>query len=80
MAADRSAAEGQIVAAGSLPVRVPLWLIAMITFSGTLAMHIFVPALPLAALDFGTSPASLQLTISVQAPTVQVGNPAMPSS
>ena len=25
---------------------VPLWLLTVITFSGTLAMHIFVPALP----------------------------------
>ena len=24
----------------------PLWLLALITFSGTLAMHMFVPALP----------------------------------
>ncbi len=42
----------------------PLWLLALITFSGTLAMHVFVPALPLAALDLGASAGSLQLTIS----------------
>ncbi len=42
----------------------PLWLLAMITFSGTLAMHVFVPALPRAAHDLGASAGSLQLTIS----------------
>jgi DHA1 family bicyclomycin/chloramphenicol resistance-like MFS transporter len=42
----------------------PLWLLAMITLSGTLAMHIFVPALPLAARDLGASAASTQLTLS----------------
>lgn len=42
----------------------PLWLLALITFSGTFAMHVFVPALPLAARDLGASAGSLQLTIS----------------
>ena len=42
----------------------PLWLLALITFSGTLAMHVFVPALPQAAADLGTSSGSMQLTIS----------------
>ncbi|WP_315926598.1 multidrug effflux MFS transporter [Mesorhizobium sp. SP-1A] len=42
----------------------PLWLLAMITLSGTLAMHIFVPALPLAARDLGASAAATQLTLS----------------
>ena len=45
--------------------RAPLWLLALITFSGTLAMHMFVPALPLAALDLDASPGAMQLTISV---------------
>jgi MFS transporter, DHA1 family, multidrug resistance protein len=44
--------------------RAPLWLLALITFSGTMAMHIFVPALPFAAADLGTSAASTQLTLS----------------
>jgi MFS transporter, DHA1 family, multidrug resistance protein len=43
----------------------PLWLLAMITFSGTLAMHIFVPALPAAARDLGASVAAMQMTMSV---------------
>lgn len=47
------------------PVRpAPLWLLALITFSGTLAMHVFVPALPRAAQDLGASAGSMQLTIS----------------
>jgi DHA1 family bicyclomycin/chloramphenicol resistance-like MFS transporter len=43
----------------------PLWLLALLTFSGTLAMHIFVPALPSAAVDLGASTAALQMTVSV---------------
>ena len=45
--------------------RVPLWLLALFTFSGTLAMHIFVPALPYAAEGLRASPASMQLTVSL---------------
>lgn len=48
----------------SLP-SAPLWLLGLITFSGTLAMHIFVPALPDAARDLGASSAAIQLTMSV---------------
>ena len=44
---------------------VPLWLLALFTFSGTLAMHIFVPALPYAAEGLRASVASTQLTISL---------------
>jgi len=51
--------------AGLLKPRAPLWLLASVTFSGTLAMHIFVPALPLAATDLAASPGAMQLTISV---------------
>ena len=40
---------------GSRAVSAPLWLLTLITFSGTLAMHIFVPALPEAARDLGAS-------------------------
>jgi len=43
----------------------PLWLLALLTFSGTLAMHIFVPALPAAAADLGASTAALEMTVSV---------------
>jgi DHA1 family bicyclomycin/chloramphenicol resistance-like MFS transporter len=53
--------------------RAPLWLLALITFSGTLAMHIFVPALPLAVTDLGASAGSLQLTISFYIVGLAVG-------
>jgi DHA1 family bicyclomycin/chloramphenicol resistance-like MFS transporter len=43
----------------------PIWLLGLITFSGTLAMHIFVPALPTAAHDLGASSAAIQLSMSV---------------
>jgi DHA1 family bicyclomycin/chloramphenicol resistance-like MFS transporter len=44
---------------------VPLWMLALFAFSGTLGMHIFVPALPIAADDLHASPGALQLTISL---------------
>ena len=34
------------------PKVVPLWFLAILTLSGTLAIHIFVPVLPLVARDF----------------------------
>jgi DHA1 family bicyclomycin/chloramphenicol resistance-like MFS transporter len=43
----------------------PLWLLVLITFSGTLAMHMFVPALPDAARDLHATPAVMQMTISL---------------
>ncbi|MGD9510471.1 MAG: Bcr/CflA family efflux MFS transporter [Geminicoccaceae bacterium] len=43
----------------------PLWLLAMITFSGTLAMHVFVPALPAAAADLDAGVATMQMTVSL---------------
>jgi DHA1 family bicyclomycin/chloramphenicol resistance-like MFS transporter len=50
----------------SVPARqAPLWLLSLITFSGTLAMHIFVPALPEAARDLGASTGAMQITMSV---------------
>ncbi|MGD9804168.1 MAG: multidrug effflux MFS transporter [Hyphomicrobiaceae bacterium] len=42
----------------------PLWLLALVTLSGTLALHIFVPALQLAGRDFGASASTMQLTLS----------------
>jgi DHA1 family bicyclomycin/chloramphenicol resistance-like MFS transporter len=52
-------------AAGQPSRPAPLWLLALLTFSGTLAMHVFVPALPIAAVDLGAAPGSMQLTISL---------------
>ena len=49
----------------TFPSPPPLWLLALLTFSGTLAMHMFVPALPTAAAALMTTPAALQGTISL---------------
>jgi len=46
-------------------VSAPLWLLTLITFSGTFAMHMFVPALPEAARSLGASIGEMQLTMSV---------------
>ena len=54
-------------------VSAPLWLLTLITFSGTLAMHIFVPALPEAARDLGASVGGMQLTVSVYILGLAVG-------
>lgn len=51
----------------------PLWLLTLITFSGTLAMHIFVPALPDAALDLRASIGGMQMTMSVYILGLAVG-------
>jgi MFS transporter, DHA1 family, multidrug resistance protein len=45
--------------------RAPLWLLALLSFSGTLAMHIFAPALPVAAADLAASIPAMQMTISL---------------
>lgn len=45
--------------------KAPIWLLVLITISGTLAMHMFVPALPSAARTFGVSTTAMQLTITV---------------
>src|SRR5471032_975798 len=51
----------------------PLWLLTLITFSGTLAMHIFVPALPEAAQELGATVGEMQLTMSVYIAGLAVG-------
>jgi DHA1 family bicyclomycin/chloramphenicol resistance-like MFS transporter len=53
--------------------KVPLWLLALFTFSGTLAMHIFVPALPYAADSLAANKASVQLTISLYIGGLAIG-------
>ena len=54
-------------------VRTPLWLLALITLSGTLAMHIFVPALPVAAKALGAPTHATQLTLSTYIVGLAVG-------
>ncbi|MBY4897162.1 multidrug effflux MFS transporter [Cupriavidus sp. AU9028] len=41
-----------------------MWLLVLVTLSGTMAMHIFVPALPLAGTDLHATPAGMQQTIT----------------
>jgi len=48
-----------------MTMRAPLWLLVLVTFSGTMAMHIFVPALPVAGAALGASAASMQQTITL---------------
>ncbi|MBO1076671.1 multidrug effflux MFS transporter [Roseomonas marmotae] len=57
-------AEATEVPAAPRP-HVPLWLLALLTFSGTVAMHIFVPALPSAGRDLGASAGAMQMTVSL---------------
>jgi DHA1 family bicyclomycin/chloramphenicol resistance-like MFS transporter len=42
-----------------------MWLLVLITISGTMAMHMFVPALPDAARSLGTTPGQMQMAISI---------------
>ena len=53
--------------------RPKLWLLALITLTGTLALHIFVPALPAAARDLGVSASAAQLTLSAYIVGLAVG-------
>ena len=53
--------------------KVPLWLLVMVTLAGTLAMHMFVPALPDAARALGSTSAHMQLTITVYVIGLGVG-------
>jgi MFS transporter, DHA1 family, multidrug resistance protein len=55
------------------PRTVPLWLLGLFTFCGTVGMHIFVPALPAAAKDLHATPAALELTISLYILGLAVG-------
>jgi MFS transporter, DHA1 family, multidrug resistance protein len=47
------------------PSSAPLWLLALFTLSGTLGMHIFVPALPIAGRDLGAGVGIMQWTVSL---------------
>ena len=45
--------------------RAPLALLIAVTMTGTVALHVFVPALSTAAADLRTTPAAMQLTITL---------------
>lgn len=51
----------------------PLWFLAILTLSGTLAIHIFVPVLPVVAQDFRVNLPTVQLTISVYVIGLAIG-------
>ena len=51
----------------------PLWLLVLVTTSGTLGIHIFVPALPQAGAEFGVGNGAMQLTISLYILGLAVG-------
>ena len=46
-------------------VQAPLWVLVLVTLSGTMAMHIFVPALPVAGEALGAAPSGMQQTITL---------------
>ncbi|HEY8611355.1 MAG TPA: MFS transporter [Roseomonas sp.] len=54
---------------------VPLWLLALITFSGTVGMYVFVPALPSAAADLGATTGAMQMTVSLYVLGLALGQP-----
>jgi MFS transporter, DHA1 family, multidrug resistance protein len=56
-----------------LLTRPPLWLLVPITIAASIGMHLFAPALPAAAAEFGVSAARMQMAISVYLLTVGVG-------
>ncbi|QHE88971.1 multidrug effflux MFS transporter [Hydrogenophaga sp. BPS33] len=50
-----------------------MWLLVLVTLSGTMAMHIFVPALTLAGQALGASASSMQQTITLYMVGLAVG-------
>ncbi|WP_295038944.1 multidrug effflux MFS transporter [Salinicola sp.] len=58
----RPASPTEMTTAPAVPA---LWMLVMITLAGTLAMHIFVPALPIAGEALHADNAQMQLTISL---------------
>ena len=54
---------------------VPLWMLALITFSGTVGMYVFVPALPAAAASLGATTGAMQLTVSLYVLGLALGQP-----
>lgn len=46
-------------------IRLPLWLLVLITTSGTFGIHVFVPALPQAGAALEAPPALMSMTISL---------------
>jgi DHA1 family bicyclomycin/chloramphenicol resistance-like MFS transporter len=53
--------------------QVPLWLLGLIALGAIMTAHIFIPALPLAAIDLASTPRAMQLTVSVYIAGLAVG-------
>lgn len=51
----------------------PLWLLVALAYTGTLAMHMFVPALPFAANELGVGSAEIQLSLTIYILGLAVG-------
>lgn len=47
------------------PAAPPLWLLVLITISGTVSMHMFAPSLPQVATELHASIAQVQMTVTV---------------
>lgn len=47
-----------------VPPPVRIWVLTLLVFSGTLAMHVFVPALPMVARDLNAGTAAVQQTVT----------------
>ncbi|RYY81785.1 MAG: MFS transporter, partial [Comamonadaceae bacterium] len=60
-------------AAGGMPPAPALWLLVLVTLTGTMAMHMFVPALPDAARSLGSGPGPMQMTIGIYMVGLAVG-------
>lgn len=50
---------------GAAKIRLPLWLLVLITTSGTFGIHVFVPALPQAGASLQAPAALMSMTISL---------------
>lgn len=55
--------------------RPPLWLLVTLASTGTLAMHMFVPALPFAAATLGVGSRESQMVLTVYILGLAVGQP-----
>jgi DHA1 family bicyclomycin/chloramphenicol resistance-like MFS transporter len=60
-------------AASMQAARVPLWLLGLIALGAVMTAHIFIPALPLAAIDLHSSARAMQLTVSVYIAGLAIG-------
>ena len=58
---------------GKSSLHAPLWVLVFVTLSGTLAMHMFVPALASAARDLHATVAAIQSTITMYILGLAVG-------